>query len=108
MKINFDQNIGEQLKFAFEHNEEISEEDVRQLSYEPDECHSLGSGRWSEHIFALYKSGDFYYGIHFDRGLTECQENEYFAQIPHKFERVEIKTYTFKDRSKDGEKSDNR
>ena len=58
MTINFEQNIGEQLKFAFEHNEEISEEDVRELSYEPDETYSLGSGRWSEHLFALYKSGD--------------------------------------------------
>lgn len=103
MEINFKQNIGEQLKFAFEHNEVISEEDVRELSYEPDTTFSLGSGRWSEHLFALYKSGDFYYGVQFDRGLTECQENEYYSQVPHKFERVEIKTYTFKDRSKDDE-----
>jgi hypothetical protein len=101
MNINFEQNIGEQLKFAFEHNENISEEDVRELSYEPDEMYSLGSGRWMEHLYALYKSGDFYYGVQFDRGLTECQENEYYAQVPRKFERVEIKTYTFKDRSKD-------
>ena len=101
MEINFKQNIGEQLKFAFEHNEKIAEEDVRELSYEPDEEYNLGSGRWSESVFALYKSGDFYYGVQFDRGLTECQENEYYKQVPHKFERVEIKKYTFKDRSKD-------
>ena len=101
MKINFEQNIGEQLKFAFEHKEVISEEDVRELSYGPDETYSLGSGRWSEHVFALYKSGDFYYGVHFDQGLTEYQENEYYNQTPHKFERVEIKTYTFKDRTTD-------
>lgn len=101
MEIKFDQDIGEQLKFAFEHNETISEEDVRELSYEPDTTYSLGSGRWSEHLFALYKSGDFYYGVQFERGLTECQENEYYKQVPHKFERVEIKKYTFEDRSKD-------
>ncbi len=101
MTINFEQDIGEQLKFAFEHNEQISEDDVRELSYAPDDEYYLGSGRWMEHIVALYKSGDFYYGVKFDRGLTECQENEYCAQVPHKFERIEIKSYTFKDRSKD-------
>ena len=101
MKINFEQNIGEQLKFAFEHNEVISEEDVRELSDNPDEEYSICSGRWSEHLYALYKSGDFYYGVKFDRGLTECQENGYYSQTVHKFEKIEIKTFTFKDRSVD-------
>ena len=97
MNINFKQNIGEQLKFAFEHNEEISEEDVRKLSYDTeDEC-SSGSGRWCEHITALFRSGDFYYGIEFDRGLTEYQENEYWSQVPKKFKRVEIKKFTFEE-----------
>ena len=97
MKINFKQNIGEQLKFAFEHNENISEEDVRELSYEPDEMYNQGSGRWSEHIIALFRSGDLYYGLEFDRGLTEYQESEYWSQVPKKFKRVEIKTFTFKE-----------
>jgi len=97
MEINFDKDIGEQLKLAFELGEEISEVDARELTYDPETTHSLGSGRWYEHTVALFKSGDFYYGVRFDRGLTECQENEYWAQVPCKFEQVEIKTYTFKE-----------
>ena len=45
----------------------------------------------------LYECQGFFYGIDWDRGLTECQENEYWPQVPKKYKKVEIITHTFEE-----------
>lgn len=97
--MNFDHNkdFGEQLKFAYENNEEIPGGVCREICWASDQSLSNGSGRWMEHKTALYECQGFFYGLDWDQGLTECQENEYWSQVPKKYKKVEIKTYTFEE-----------
>ncbi len=97
MKFDFDKDVGEQLKEAYEQKVEIPEDVSRELCWDTDETLETGEGRWHKHLVAPFKCGDFYYGLKYDRGLTESQENEYYSQIPGKYEKVELKTYTYKE-----------
>ena len=97
MTINFEQNIGEQLKFAFEHNEEISKADTEEIILDSGYDYTLGNGRWYAHVVTLFECGDFYYGLKHDRGLTECQEDEYWAQVPCKFKRISVISYEYEE-----------
>lgn len=101
MSFDFNKDYGEQLKEAFDNHEELPEDIVKELVWCSDEDMSRGSGRWMEHKTALYECQEFYYGIDWDKGLTECQENEYWSQVPKKYKKVEIKTYTFEEVKED-------
>ena len=37
-----------------------------------------------------------YYGIDYDEGLTECQENEYWKQVPKLYKKIRVIRYTYK------------
>lgn len=95
MEFDYKKDYGEQLKTAYENNEKIPEEVCRELCWKNGETFSNGSGRWTEYMTVLYECQGFYYGLDWERGLTECQEDEYWSQVPTKYKKVEIKTYTF-------------
>lgn len=38
------------------------------------------SGRWSQSMKTIFKVGDDFWAVPWQRGLTECQENEFYAQ----------------------------
>lgn len=97
MSFDFDNDWGEQLKEAFENNVKIPEDIVKELIWNSSEYISHGSGRWMKHMTALFEHEGFFYGLDWDRGLTECQEDEYRSQVPKKYKKVEIKTYTFEE-----------
>lgn len=97
MEFDFNKDIGRQLKEAYEQKVKIPEDVSRELCWDSDETLETGEGRWYKHLVALYECDGFYYGLKYDSGLTECQENEYYSQIPGKYEKVELKTYTYKE-----------
>lgn len=97
MQFDFDKDWGAQLKEAYEKNEKISEEDAREIICNRSLSISHGSGRWMEHKTALFECEGFFYGLEWDQGLTECQENEYWSQVPKKYEKVEVKTYEYRE-----------
>lgn len=97
MEFDFDKDIGRQLKAAYEQKVGIPEDVSREICLDPDETLETGEGRWHKHVVALFECDGFYYGLKYDRGLTESQENEYYFQIPGKYEKVELRTYTYKE-----------
>lgn len=97
MDFDYKKDFGEQLKAAYENDEKISEEVCKEICWQSDQSLSNGSGRWQEHKVALFECQGFFYGIDWDEGLTERQENEYWSQVPKKYKKVEIKTYTFEE-----------
>ena len=46
------------------------------------------SGRWTEYMSTIFEVGGQLYCINWEKGLTECQENEYWEQ-PYKVKREE-------------------
>lgn len=51
-------------------------------------------GRWEDYMFTVVKLGDKYFGINWNRGLTENQEDS-FMDVPYEVEkRTETKTIT--------------
>ena len=102
MNFDFNKDYGEQLKEAFDNQEVLHEDIVKELVWSCDKFFSRGSSRWFDSRTALYEYQGFFYGLNWDQGLTECQENEYWSQVPKKYKRVEIKTYTFEE-VKEGE-----
>lgn len=56
-----------------------------------------GSGRWTEYVETIVKTGEKYYSVNWERGLTESQEDLYpeddeevIEVFPEKVLRVEI------------------
>jgi len=94
---NYEEDWGKQLKEAYEQNAQIPRDVVQEIVWNRNLCISHGSGRWTESCTALFKCEGFYYGLDFNKGLTEYQENEYEAQVPKKYEKVEVKTYDYKE-----------
>lgn len=45
-------------------------------------------GRWTRHMTTILKSGDKFYAIEWEQGLTEYQENEFYFQ-PYEVEPYE-------------------
>lgn len=97
MEFDFEKDIGRQLKEVYEQKVCIPEDVSREICWDSDETFETGEGRWHRHVVAMFECDGFYYGLKYDRGLTERQENEYYCQIPGKYEKVELKTYTYKE-----------
>ncbi|HAU84923.1 MAG TPA: hypothetical protein DCW90_05305 [Lachnospiraceae bacterium] len=81
--------------------EELSEEELRILAtgfscfcnVEPGEYEEVGLlekefGRWTQQVTTVIKTGNDFWAIDWDRGLTEHQENEFYNQ-PYRVERKE-------------------
>lgn len=60
-----------------------TEDDNRFLvyDYEIDNI-EYDENRWTRSMGSIIKLGDHYYIIYWERGLTECQENEFYDDRP--------------------------
>ena len=45
--------------------------------------------RWSRTNLVIFEVGEKYFELEYEHGLTEYQENEYWAQIPIEVKKVE-------------------
>jgi hypothetical protein len=70
----------------------FTEKEARQLIWDCEIDREEGDNRrWSRGITSIVKADDEkIYAIYWEQGLTECQENEYFAG---EYPQVEKKTY---------------
>ena len=81
--------------------EELSEKELRYLATgysrycdtEPGEYEEIDqidgdSGRWTQDMETIIQVGNDLWAIPWNRGLTECQENEFWEQ-PYRVERKE-------------------
>lgn len=50
-----------------------------------------------KHLTAIFEHEGKYYGISYDEGLTECQENKYWKQVPKLYEKKQVVSYTFEE-----------
>lgn len=94
---DYNKDSGEQLACAYHNKQYISEEACREICWDSDDEITHGSGRWTEQVTAIFEYKGKYYGLSYDRGLTECQENEYWKQVPKLYEKKQVVRYTFKE-----------
>ena len=71
--------------------EKLSEKEIKMLVGEFEEIYREEGDdrRWSKSIFSVVKIDNRCFAINWEKGLTECQENEYDSQPVE----VEKKTY---------------
>ena len=62
---------------------------------------SKGSGRWTEHMLTIVKFRDKLYGIEWESGLTENQENEFYPtdRSVYEVDKTEKVVYTYTKKS---------
>ena len=77
-------NLNQTFLERFDHKEAFDEWERRMMAWgevgtEVDQIEN-GSGRWMTYMTTVFKIGGRYFAIDWDRGLTECQENEYCSQ----------------------------
>lgn len=59
---------------------DLTEKEIREvLAYEID-CEEGENGRWTRSMYSVVKLKDRLFGIYWEEGLTEFQENEYMYQ----------------------------
>jgi len=79
------------VKAKYEAKEKVTEKEFRgDLRYMSNKNQSQGSGRWTEQILCVYSQGDEHYGIEYEKGLTESQENYFDEQVPVKLKAKEV------------------
>ena len=70
--------------------EELSESELSRLCYEHSIWDEDGDeGRWTRSVESVIELDGRYFSIIWDRGLTECQENEFWNQP------VEVRKHTY-------------
>lgn len=77
-------NLNQTFLERFDRKETFDEWERRMMAWgevgtEVDQIEN-GSGRWMTYMTTVFKIGGRYFAIDWDRGLTECQENEYWNQ----------------------------
>lgn len=86
--INGEILVAKEVKdIVFEYTDELEYKIVDEISN--------GHGRWTEYmttVFELCDNGKFY-ALDWDRGLTEYQENNFYAQFAKPVEKKEVITY---------------
>lgn len=83
----------ERIKKKLDNGEELSESDIKAMTYELDEVHRKEGHdrRWSRSVTSVVELEGKLYAIDWEEGLTENQENEFYNQpYPVKLETEEI------------------
>lgn len=65
------------------------------LGYEWVDEVGYDSGRWSQSMKTIFKIGDDLWAIPWQRGLTECQENEFYDQPYRVIKKTRVITETY-------------
>lgn len=70
--------------------EKLNEHELRYLTYNGIKVDEIegDEGRWSKGVSSIIQIGDDLWCIEWERGLTECQEDEFYTQ-PYRVNRVE-------------------
>ena len=98
---DYEKDYGEQLACAYHNKQYISEEVCRHICWERDDVLELGEGRWMKHLTAMFEYKGMYYGLYYDEGLTECQENDYWKQVPKLYKKIQVICYTYEEVKED-------
>ena len=65
------------------------------LGYEWVDEVGYDSGRWSQFMETIFRVGDDLWAIPWQRGLTECQENEFYDQPYRVIKKTRVITETY-------------
>lgn len=65
------------------------------LGYEWVDEVGYDSGRWTQSMKTIFKVGDDLWAIPWQRGLTECQENEFYDQPHRVIKKTRVITETY-------------
>lgn len=86
----------EEIIKKLETGEKFSEYELSYLlEYEvKDERDEYDERRWSMGTYSILAIGDKYYGLNWDRGLTEMQENYFYSQPVEVVRKEEVVTKT--------------
>lgn len=79
-----EENLNQTFLERFDHKETFDEWERKMMAWgevgtEVDQIEN-DSGRWTTRMATVFELGGRYFAIDWDRGLTECQENEYWNQ----------------------------
>lgn len=87
-------NFEKEILAKIDSGEELSERELSNIvfDYEFDQAGNGSCGRWAEHMNTIVLIGERYFSIKWDRGLTECQENEFENQPVEVFKKKYKKT----------------
>lgn len=82
--MNEEENLNQTFLERFDRKEAFDEWERKMMAWgevgtEVDQIEN-DTGRWTTYMTTVFKIGDRYFAIDWDRGLTECQENEYCSQ----------------------------
>ena len=91
-----EENLNQTFLERFDRKEAFDEWERKMMAWgevgtEVDQIEN-DSGRWTTYMTTVFKIGDRYFAIDWDRGLTECQENEYCSQPVEVTKRVYKRT----------------
>ena len=91
-KVYYLKDFDELMLEKIDKGESLTEEEIRSLIWESEEVdREYGENRrWARSVTSIINLYGRYFAIPWEEGLTECQENGYYAQ-PYE---VEEKTYT--------------
>lgn len=86
----------EEILKKLSNNEKFDEDELEELlEYElRDERDEYDERRWSMATYSIIQLGDDFYGLTWDRGLTEMQENSFYAQPRKVIRKEEVVTKT--------------
>ena len=89
-------NFEKEILVKIDSGEELSERELSRLvfDYEFDQAGNGNMGRWAEHMNTIVLIGERYFSIKWDRGLTECVENEFWHRPVEVFKKEYEKTIT--------------
>lgn len=64
---------------------EMSETELSTIAYNYSDYEVVDTiegdcGRWTQHITTIFKDGNKFYALEWERGLTEYQEDEFYWQ----------------------------
>lgn len=86
----------EELKNKILNGEKLSEKELQSILWNFEIIHEIEGcdHRWQKEMQTIFKINDQLYAIDWMRGLTECQENDFYDQ-PYKVNKItETKTIT--------------
>lgn len=88
------ENFEKEILAKIDSGEKLSERELSGLvsDYEFDQAGNGDYGRWTERMNTIVLIGERYFSIKWDRGLTECVENEFDNQPVEVFKKEYEKT----------------
>lgn len=72
----------EEIYKKLQNKERLSEEEIESLVWDSEQVYEEAGedGRWTRRMFTVVKAENKFYGICWEKGLTESQENSYYDQ----------------------------